>query len=78
VKAVTIKHFPNYYDFLEDEEFNPLLDNGKFEASDPIVEREIYDMAKDYTFKDPKQLVKLLRKEEMKRLHHNKRKPINK
>ena len=29
-------------------------------------------MAADYKFKDPKQLVKLMRKEEMKRLHMSK------
>lgn len=72
VRAVTIKHFPNYFDFITDQDSNPLLDNGEFPSTDPYVEQEIYSMAADYKFKDPKQLVKLMRKEEMKRLHMSK------
>ena len=71
MKAVTIKNFSYYYDFLEDEEFNPLLDNGSFPVENPIIEHQIYEQAAQFTFKDPKQLVKLLRKEEMKRLRVN-------
>ena len=45
MKAVTIKNFSYYYDFLADEEENPLQDNGKFPMENPIVEQQIYDQA---------------------------------
>jgi hypothetical protein len=54
VKAVTIKNFSYYYDFLEDEEYNPLLDNGSFPVENPIIEHQIYEQAAQFTFKDPK------------------------
>lgn len=45
VKAVTIKHFSHYYDFLADEEYNPLQDDGKFPMVNPVVENQIYEQA---------------------------------
>ena len=45
MKAVTIKNFSYYYDFLADEEYNPLQDNGKFPIENLIVEHQIYEQA---------------------------------
>lgn len=39
------------------------------------IEQEIYEKAKKFTFSDPRQFIKLVRKEEMKRL--KKRKNLN-
>ena len=54
VKAVTIKHFSSYYDYFDDQEYNPLEDDGKFQQRDPEIEKKIYEMAKKFSFKDPK------------------------
>ena len=48
VRAVTIKHFPEYYDFIEDQLSNPLKDDGKFASKDASTEAEIYSKAKEF------------------------------
>lgn len=80
VRAVTIKNYNYFYDFIDNQEQNPFDNLGKFiyqndDADDREVESEIYQMAKRFKFEDPRQLIKLVRKEEMKRL--KKRKCIN-
>lgn len=78
VRAVTIKSFPHFYDFIDNQDQNPFDNQGKFtfrNLENFAIELEIYEKAKEFTFTDPRQFIKLVRKEEMKRL--KKRKNLN-
>jgi len=66
-----MKSYPDFYDFMTNPDLCPFNDQGKFEpmyVRDRATEKLIYQEAREFKFEDTKQLNKLLRKEEMKRL----------
>lgn len=78
MKAVTIKNYPNFYHYLEQENqqifnhqgqfiFNP--NQNKFTEQHFVqIQKFIRSQAIEYQFDEPKGLMKLVRKEELKRL----------
>jgi hypothetical protein len=57
VRATTIKHFPSFYDFIENQDSSPFNDWGKFRHSsitNKHIENEIYTKAKDFEFHHPR------------------------
>ena len=62
VKAVTMKYFPDFYDFSKNPDINIFDNNGKFLIKDVHnreIEKLIYHKAKEFQFEDPKELVRL-------------------
>jgi len=76
VRAVTLKSHSNFFDFVKSQDVHPFQNDGRFAKKwveqlgeyNPEVEAQIYREAKKFKFEEPKQLIKLMRKEEMKRL----------
>jgi ketol-acid reductoisomerase len=76
VRAVTLKSHSNFFDFVKSQDVHPFQNDGRFAKKwveqlgeyEPEVEAQIYSEAKKFKFEEPKQLIKLMRKEEMKRL----------
>ena len=66
----------NFYDFIKNADAHPFNNRGRFSLEnmnnfgkyDAREEEQIYKEAIKFKFEEPKQLTKLVRKEEMKRL----------
>ena len=62
IKAVAIKKFPQYYDWVKNQDMNPLDKRGKFTFDSPDLSKmeqvqtqnKIYEEAAHYKFDDPK------------------------
>ena len=86
VRAVTLKNHSNFYDFIKNQESHPFNNRGRFALKnmsnfgkyDAREEELIYKEAIKFKFEEPKQLTKLVRKEEMKRLKSRKFMNVNK
>ena len=79
VRAVCIKEHPNFFDFIDHSGIHPFNQQGRFDRSKAIrinysaeEENRIMLEAKAYKFAETKELSKLIRKEEMKRLNQKK------
>jgi hypothetical protein len=75
VKAVAIQKYPNFYDWIKNSEFNPfdkkgqfLLRYSNFDEEKVNQEKIIYDLACRFKFNDTNELVRLVRREEMRHL----------
>ena len=76
IRAITIKKHSYFFDFISNLEAHPFDRRGRFcvqedmsqQSFDSAQEMQIYADAKYFKFDEPKQLVKLIRKEELKRL----------
>jgi hypothetical protein len=74
IKAMTISGYPGFYDFFKNSQHNPLNKYGKFihvksfDQKMKETEEEIYAAAQQFRFRpDPKQMMRLLNKEELHR-----------
>ena len=72
IKAMTISGYPGFYDFFKNPKYNPLNKFGKFihvksfDKKMKETEEEIYAAASLFRFRpDPKQMMRLLNKEEL-------------
>ena len=80
VRAITIKDYPQFFDFLDDPELNPFNEQGYLKkelVKDKNLSNLIYLKAKDYTFTDPRQMKLLLKKEELKKKNKQNNKKID-
>jgi hypothetical protein len=78
MKAVTVKNYPNFYHYLEQENQEIFNQNGQFifnpnqnkftEQHFIQIQKYIMNQAANYQFDEPKGLMRLIRREEIKRL----------